>query len=217
MRVRKVSTLAIVAIAGFLMACGEGFPDDGGPGGGDLTVTGELSNFDMDETRISASSEPDLAEGNIQADGSFEVTFASAGTVEEHLKPVDPEASGFDAFNGFICEEAVFEQIGSDIQFALVPGLTFLQDGGAKIVTLNSPSVRANILIPTPLIEGFYVRWVYAEEGVSIEAQCQSGEYSMDMELDAGWNEFVLDTRERQNIMQYTGDRPADVEWTVEE
>ena len=213
----KMSTLAVVAVFGLLMACGEGSPDDGGPSGGDLTVTGQLSNFDMDQTRISATSEPDLAEGHIQPDGSFEVRFASAGTVEEYLKPVDPEASGFDAFNGFLCDEAAFEQVGTDVRFALVPGLVFLQDGSSIIVTLNSPSVRANILTPTPIIEGFYVRWVYAEEGVSLQHQCQSGEYSMDMELDAGWNEFVLDTRERENIMQYTGDRPSGVEWTLEE
>lgn len=39
----------------------------------------------------------------------------------------------------------------------------------------------------------------------------------LNQEVDAGWNEFVLDTRERENVMQYTGDRPAEVEWTLEE
>jgi hypothetical protein len=209
--------LAILTL-GFAFGCGESPPDNGGPtGNGDLTVSGELSTFDMEETFISASSESDLAEGNIQSDGSFEVTFASAQTAEEYVKPADPELTGFDGFSGFLCEGGVHEQVGTSIQFALVPGFTYVDDSSPRIVTLNSPSVRANILTPTPVIEGFYVRWVYAQESVSLQHECQNGEYSMDMDLDAGWNEFVLDTRDRDNVMQYTGDRPAEVEWTVEE
>lgn len=217
-----IEFVAIIAMAApCLMGCGDGNSDSNGSNGsngsgGDYTVSGELTNYDLGEKTISNSNRPDLAEGTVNADGTFEVTLADASTVEEFLEPVAESGSPFDGFSGFACTQEVYDQVGTDIEFAAFPALTYLgEDNEVKTAGLTS-ATRPDVTFPLPSAEGFHVRWIYASEAVTIQSTCSDGARSMDLELDAGWNEMIIERISIDNNSQYTGERPTEVEWIVD-
>ena len=226
---RTPARWAVVFVsAASLMACGDSSSNsdsDGGNNGGansgdggSYTVAGELPDYDLGEKMISASNDSTLAEGTLAADGTFEVTFAGESDIEEELQSIAENGSSLDGFPGFACGQEAYNQVGGDIRFVAVPGLTFLENSTPRVVALTSPNAsRPDITFPLPSVDAQVVRWIYAEEAVTIETSCDNGETTMDMELDAGWNEYVIDRRDRSEIRQYTGDRPSPLEWKVDE
>lgn len=208
--------LGLVVLFG---GCDDGNPvddeDDEGNPADELVLEEQLDDYSGDGERIWAG--PGLAEGTIEADGRFSVTLYGIEDIEDDLEPIDPEASAFDSFLGFACEEEALEAVGSDVQFAMVPKLTYNADD-PTFVGLTSQAV--DITLPLPLEEGTHVRWIFAEEPVEINAECRDGNRSMSLDLAAGWNEVIIETERPGNDWlhdQFTGERPENVDWMIGE
>lgn len=179
-----------------------------------LVVEGEINDYDRGEQRTWAGL--GLGEGTITADGSFSVTLMGLEEIDDELEAVDPESS-FDGFRGFACEQESFEAAGADVGFALVGGFAFDAD---DLTYFGLASQAVDRTLPLPLDTGTHVRWIFAEEAVSIDAECHDGERTMDLDLSAGWNEVIIETERPDNAWlhdQYTASRPGSVEWKIAE
>lgn len=216
--IASVLGLVILASIGLsLLACDDNpvdSEDDDDPSES-LVLEGEINGYDRGEQRTWAGF--GLGEGTIDADGSFSVTLVGLEEIDDdELEPVDPESS-FDGFRGFACEQESFEAAGSDVGFALVGGFAFDAD---DLTYFGLASETVDRTQPLPLDTGTHVRWIFAEEAVSIDAECRDGERTMDVDLGAGWNEVIIETERPDNAWlhdQYTASRPASVEWKIAE
>lgn len=209
----------LVGLVVVLASCDDSNPagaeDDEGDPAEELVLEGQLDDYSGDEERVWAG--PGLAEGSIEADGSFSVSLLGIDDIEDDLKPIDPEASAFDSFSGFACEEETLEIVGSDVRFAMVPKFTYNVDD-LTFVGLTSQAV--DITLPLPLEEGTHVRWIFAEEPVEIDTECRDGDRTMSLDLSAGWNEVIIETERPGNDWfhdQFTGERPENVDWMTGE
>jgi hypothetical protein len=217
---RLIAILAVAAIS--LAGCG---PDGGSGGGnaegdGQLTVTGELSDYDSGEQTLSPNTGR-FGEGTLNADGTFEVTLTTGDELQESAEPaISDDDSLLDGFNGFLCKDEALEQVGTDVEFAAVAAFAFIDDGSTKALGLTSaerPGLGSSVGQ-----EGNHVRWLYASKAVTIETTCRDGNSEMDLELNAGWNEYNEErvrhpeTIGKDKKTQYTDDRPTDVEWKID-
>lgn len=210
-----VSLLALVVIALSFVACSDDpvSSEDQGDPNESLVVDGQINNYDRGEQRTWAGL--GLAEGTIDADGSFSVTLNGLDEIEDQVEAVDPEGSGFDGFQGFACEEESFDAVGPDVRFALIAGFAYDND---DLTYFGLASETIDRTRPLPLETGTHIRWIFAEDAVSINAECRDGDRTMNLDLSAGWNEVIIETERPNNDFlheQYTGDRPQSVAWTI--
>ncbi len=213
---KVTSFLVLAVVASVFMACGDdpASSEEDDPTA-ELVLEGQVAEYDQGEQRVWAG--PSLAEGSLDADGSFTVTLLGLEDIEDDLGTADPEASGFDRFRGFACEEEAHDAVGSDVGFAMITGFAF---DAEDLTHFGLASQSVDRVRPLPLEEGVHVRWIFAEEAVTIDAECRDGDREMNLDLSAGWNEVIIETDRPKNTWfheQYTGERPSTVEWMLKE
>lgn len=211
----RLSLMVLVVVGLSFMACGDDpvSSENQGDPNESLVVDGQINSYDRGEQRTWAGL--GLGEGTIDADGNFSVTLHGLDEIEDRLEPVDPEGSGFDGFQGFACEQESFDAVGSEVRFALVGGFAFDND---DVTYFGLVSETVDRTLPLPLDTGTHVRWIFAEESVSINTECRDGDRTMDLDLGAGWNEVIIETERPNNDFlheQYTGSRPGSVDWEL--
>lgn len=215
LRFHLTSVVVLGSLTVFLLACGDDpVSNEEDDPTAELVLEGEIADYDRGEQRVWASR--GLAEGALEEDGSFSVTLFGLEEIEDDLDPVDPEASGFDSFQGFACEEEALNAVGEDVGFAIVAGFAFDSD---DLTYFGLTSEVVDRVRPLPLAEGTHIRWIFAEEAVTIDAECRDGERQMNLDLNAGWNEIIIETERPENTWfhdQYTGERPEEVEWMLD-
>lgn len=116
------------------------------------------------------------------------------------------------------CRESIIESLSSDHLFvgARYFNFTYGEDTNVAGIALSSNGVNRNIYPHQGDTDGDYqIRWVYSSHEASISENCSSAE--VDLELSEGWNEVIFDVSDRDTKRMYTGDRPAEVEWVMEE
>jgi hypothetical protein len=196
--------------------------NDGGASGDELTFEGQIQDYDLGEQHISPNTDASLGEGTLNADGSFTITLFEAEQIEEELQPVDPEAGSFESFSGFICEEKAAAELNDNAQFAMASALTFASDidddGTSEVGMLGLTSSAPDVVVPVPKSAkgDYHVRWIFADQSVTLDTQCRDGERIVELELSSGWNEVSYDLSDRDQIRQYTGSRPNAVEWQLD-
>jgi len=211
-----------ITLAFVLIGCDQPTDSESDGVDGPLVLEGQIDNYDLGEQQISPSSSSSLGEGTLNPDGSFSMTFFRAQEIQEELQPVDPDGGLFDKFSGFICEEEADATLPTDARFAIAPALTFASDidddAVSEVATLGLSSDEPDISTPVPnRAQGdYHVRWIFASQSVTLDHQCSQGERVVDLELNQGWNEVAYDLSNRDQIRQYTGDRPSEVDWTLE-
>ncbi|MEX2604951.1 MAG: hypothetical protein WD361_12140 [Gracilimonas sp.] len=183
----------------------------------DYTIEGSADSYDFDENRITPSSNPSLGEGTIKADGSFETTLYGLDEIEDELKTIGDDA--FDSFRGFLCEDELMEELDDENRFAQVPAFAFLhgEDNNTGLVGLTSDQIDLNVVGPGNFAGDFHVRWFFSNQELALNLECSEGAERVDLELSAGWNEVIYDISDRESKVLYTGERPNEVEWIVEE
>lgn len=191
--------------------------DDGEDKSGTLTmVEGEINGYDLGSQELYHSEDfVDLIEGSIGAEGAFTVEFLDREAIEEALKPL---TDGSEGFVSMYCRESIMESLSSDHLFvgASYFNFTYGEDTNVAGIALSSNGVNRNIYPPQADTDGDYqIRWVYSSQETSISENCSSAE--VDLELLEGWNEVIFDVSDRDAKRMYTGDRPAEVEWVIEE
>lgn len=199
-----------------LAACGDDAVGPDGDPEAELVLEGQVEDLGLDEsTHAYPSNNPSLGDGTIGPNGSFTVTLFGLDEIESELEEVDPDAS-VGKFRGFACEEEAYDVVGSEIRFAIVNALGY--GTGFDVIGLASDEV--DITSPLPLAEGSHVRWIFAEEPVTIEADCRDGDREMSLDLVAGWNEVSIEVSRPGNVWFYeqrTGERPDDVTWMADD
>lgn len=216
--------LSVFALTFSLAACDSGGANDEeeNASGEDFTFEGQVADYDLGEQRITPNTGASLGEGTLSADGSFTMTLFGAEKIEDELEAVDPEAGAFDSFSGFICEEEAAAALDGDARFAIASALTFTSDidddGTSETATLGLTSEAPDIVqpVPNPAAGDYHVRWIFANQPVALDTQCRDGERTVDLELNAGWNEVIYDLSDRDQIRQYTGSRPGAVDWQLD-
>jgi len=215
-RVPSVPLPLLLALTGgaVLAGCGDwGDPaTSGGDAGGELVLQGQVEGFTGGAQSFGPANWT-FGEGEIQEDGSFTVTLFGTDVIEpDDLRSMNPE-SGL-AFYGFACQDEVYDQVGADHRFAVVTALTY--DTGINEVGLTSSKLDGTL--PVPIREGTHVRWIFSEEPVNIHTACRDGEREVDLQLDAGWNEMVIEVERPEYDSfydQHTGPRPDNVAWRL--
>lgn len=218
-----ITALMLALTAGlFLAACGDDPVSPGEEPTDEFIIEGQLDDYDLGEQSVTPSNSPSLGEGTLNADGSFAVTLFDEEDIEDELEAVDPDGSLFDSFAGFICREEADAELDADARFAIAPALTFAadvdDDDSHEVATLGLASEEVSVVlpVPNPAAGDYHVRWFFANQPVTLDTQCRDGERSVDLELNPGWNEVVYDLSDSDLVRQYTGDRPAEVDWKLD-
>lgn len=226
------------ALAVSTVACNEGDGNGDGEGGGNsgagpLELSGQLADHPGEEADLSHSARlddesRDVAEGTLNADGSFSLTLLGHDDIKDVIRPLGGMYSeGY--FASYPCHGRAEVEI-SDMDAKLL-AVTYFDGGwwgpnnsyqGITLVLSDVTDRDVNITRPLPgTTPERRVFWIYADRPVQIAGQCQrettsSGwPASVDLDLKAGWNEanWDFDNETRQHLT--TGDRHPDVDWVV--
>ena len=215
--------LSVALITAFAAGCSD--DDDGKNGNGDdapqdvLEVTGEIVDYDGDGGEIwERAGLHDVAEGSGGADGSLSFTLTmTSGIAEEELDP--PATSSSDGFTGLVCMGEFLEDI-EEARFLSVHNLNYTPEGGADSdagtleLSTDTEGTLGSVMHPFPKPGHVYGVWLYTTESMTLQETCDQGE--IDVDLQAGWNEVLIDTTEAfDEYTQWTGERPGDVDWRL--
>lgn len=212
--------MALILSVGLLFSACSDNPagnDDNGTPSGPLQVEGSANNPSNSEQELYQKEDfVDLIEGSIQADGSFTVEFLGEDAISEALKPLGDDHS--DNFVGMYCRDEVSQSLEGSPEFVDVNlfNFTYGEDTNVMQIALSSDSPNGNVFPPQSDTDGDHqARWIYASQDVSVDVTCS--EAAVDVELNQGWNEVYFDISDRDNKMQYTGDRPGQLDWVTDE
>lgn len=224
----------IISSCALLLAIGTGCGDDDNgdssgngdqPGGETLELSGDVSgHYDGEgEELYSTVGFEDVGQGTLESDGTFSVTLTMTSEIyEDELEP--PASSVLDGFRGLVCIEEFLEEI-EDARFLRVSNFSFLTESeeGTQYPRLLELSTETegqtgSSLAPFPNVGQVYVTWLYSTDSFHLQETCDEGE--IDVELDEGWNEVMIDTTNASGadseIIQWTGERPDEVDWYLE-
>lgn len=218
--------LAVIVTAGLLAgACSDsstGSDDSSNGPSGSFQVEGSVDNYSEGEQELYQKEDfVDLIEGTIGSDGSFTVTFLGEDEIEDALKTLGDDSS--DDFVGMYCRDEVSQNVDSSTRFVDVNVFTFTygEDTNVAWIGLSSDSPNQNVYPPQSDNDGdYHVRWIYATAEVSVDLTCNpssGGTATVDLQLSEGWNEVYFDVSDRDAKVQYTGDRPGEVDWVMDE
>lgn len=218
--------LAVIVTAGLLAgACSDsstGSDDSSNGPSGPFQVEGSVDSYSGGEQEMYQKEDfVDLIEGTIGSNGSFTVTFLGENDIQDALKTLGDDSS--DDFVGMYCRDEVSQNVDSSTRFVDVNVFTFTygEDTNVAWIGLSSDSPNQNVYPPQSDNDGDHqVRWIYATSEVSVDLTCNpssSGTATVDLQLSEGWNEVYFDVSDRDAKVQYTGDRPGEVDWVMEE
>lgn len=206
-----------------LGACGVHSSDSGdSSGGGPLQVEGTIDNYDLGQQELYKQEDfVDLIEGTIESDGSFSVTFLEREEIEEALRPLGNSAS--EEFVGIYCRDEVGEALDASHRFVGVSVFNFTHGESNLLgrIGLTSDELNLNVFPPQSDARADLVsRWIYSSSDADVDLTCNpssGGTASVDLDLEEGWNEIHFDVSDREDKVVYTGQRPSQVDWVMEE
>lgn len=206
-----------------LGACGFNFSEIGdSSNGGSLQVEGSIDGYNHGQQELYKQEDfVDLIEGTIESDGSFSVTLLGREEIEETLRPLGNSAS--DNFVGIYCRDEVGEVLDSSHRFVGVQIFNFTYGSSNSLgrIGLTSDELNLNIFPPQSDTRADLVsRWIYSSADADVDLTCNpssGGTATVDLELGEGWNEIHFDVSDREDKVVYTGERPSQVDWTMEE
>ncbi|TVP75480.1 MAG: hypothetical protein EA352_08180 [Gemmatimonadales bacterium] len=192
-----------------------------------LQMSGDVSSYSegaAGELYSMGDNVSDLALGELDADGSFWFELLPQGDIEGDLEPAtDDGGFGSDGFYNFVCIDEAIDGVDPDARFTEVRNVQFLAtraDGSnyPRAIELSTRTEGQGRTAGQPfpgVWEDIHVYWIFADRDVEVQATCDEGA-EVDLALTAGWNEVILDHRDRDAVRQYTGQRPADVDWYMD-
>lgn len=217
---------AALLIIAFSAGCGDDENGNGGNGGngngvGDetLEISGTVSNYDGSGGELWQWVDlDDIAEGTMESDGSFTFTLTMTPEIyEENLEPLAD--SIMDGFGGLVCRSEFLDDV-QDARFLAVHNVHYTPEGGTDSdagtieLSTDTEDTLGSSMRPFPNMGHIYGTWLYTTEDLTIQETCDNGE--IDVELQAGWNEVLIDTTEAfDEYTQWTGERPDDVDWRL--